>query len=230
MIENQPVDKHDENDIKMRQPNAPASTSVGTRLATDENGPTIKRQVDAPSAGKGMNSGLARALVGGLIGATLGTLAGTLANKRTVKGANYAAKGVGDGAKTVAEGINQAAIGVGNAVKSVAEGINYAVVGGLVDTVKNIPEDAKQSVVGAMDVVKGATEAVKSSDNQSSKIGKERLVVVKKHATTDEVGIAEQGETQTSIEPVDREPVVEPTIPVAQNTSINTEADLRIND
>ena len=227
MIENkQPLDKHDENDSIKRQPNAPASPTVGTRLATDENGPTIKPQIDAPSAGKGMNSGLARALVGGLIGATLGTLAGTLANKRTVKGANYAAKGVGDGAKTVAEGINQAANGVGNAVKSVAEAVNYAVVGGFVDAVKNTPEDAKQSVVdAALDVVKGATEAVKSSA-QNSKQNEERLVVVKKHVTTGEtVGIPKQGETQTtSIS----EPVVEPISVDEQNTSIKTETDFLI--
>jgi len=41
----------------------------------------------------------------------------------------------------------------------------------------------------------------------------ERLVVVNKQVTTGEVGIAEQGETQTAdnLVPVDKEPVVEPT-------------------
>lgn len=212
----QPLDKHDENTDARS-----TGTSIRTDLARDKNGPTITHQSDAHPADRGMNSGLTRALVGGLIGATLGTLAGALANKRTVKGANYAAIDVGDGVKTVAEGINQAAIGVGNAVKSVAEGVNYAVVGRLVDAVNDTAESAKQSVGGALDAAKGATEDVKLSNNQSSKLNEERLVVIKKQATTGEVGIAEQGETPKTeiLVPVDQEPVVEPSIPVdAQNT------------
>ena len=227
MSENkQPLYKHDENadPIAHGQPYAPAGTSIGAGKARDENGPTITGQIDAQPAGRGMNSGLARALVGGLIGATLGTLAGALANKRTVKGANYAAKGVGDGVKTVAEGVNQAASGVGNALKSVAEGVNYAVVGGIVDAVKDTAEGAKQSVAGAPVAAKGATEDVKLSDNQSSKLDEERLVVVNKQATTGEVGIAEQGETQTALilVPVESEPVVELIIPVDAGTPDET--------
>ena len=193
----QPLEQHDENTAPLtkEQPYARSTgTSIRTGLARDENGPTITHQSDAHPADRGMNSGLSRALVGGLIGATLGTLAGALANKRTVLGANYAIIGVDDGVKTVAEGINQAGIGVKNAVKSVAEGINYAVVGGLVNAVNDTAEIALQSVVGALEAAKGATEDVKLFNNQSSNLNEERLVVVKKQVTTGEVGISGQGD------------------------------------
>ncbi len=224
MRENKQVlDKRDENvdPITTGQPYVPAGVARG------ENGPKITGQPDAHPADTGMSTGLGRALMGGLIGATLGILAGALANKRTAKGVNHAAKGVGDGAKTVAEGVNHAAKGVGDAVKSVAEGVNYAVVGpvaqglnqvvtnavdaakntaenagqsvvGAVDAVKGAAEDAGQSVVGAVDAVKGAAEDVKPSDNQSFKAYEEPLVAGNKQVTTGEVGIGEQVETQTA--------------------------------
>ena len=159
----QPLDQHDEKTAPLTKEQHYArstGTSIRTGLARDENGPTITHQSDAHPADRGMNSGLSRALVGGLIGATLGTLAGALANKRTVLGANYALKGVGDGVKTV------------------AEGINYAVVGRLVNAVNDTAENAKQFVVGALGAAKGATEDVKSFNNQSSNLNEERLVVV----------------------------------------------------
>jgi len=61
----QSLDKHDENvePITTGQPyGSSAGTSTGG-LAGDENGPTITHQIDAHPAGRGMNSGLARALV-----------------------------------------------------------------------------------------------------------------------------------------------------------------------
>ena len=90
----------------------------------------------------------------------------------------------------------------------------------LVDAVKDTAETgAKQSVGGALDAAKGATEDVKLSNNQS-KLNEERPVVVKKQTTTGEVGISGQGETPKPqiLVSVDQEPVVEPNIPVAQNT------------
>ena len=215
--------KRDENadPITTKQPYGSTGTSTSAGVARDENGPTIKHQPDAPSAGKGMSTGLSRALVGGLIGVTLGTLAGALANKRTAKGVNHAAKGVGQGAKSVAEGVNHAAKGVGDAVKSVAEGVNYAVVGGLADAVKDISENAEKSVVGAVDALKGAAEDVNPFDNQK--------VAGNKQVTTGEVGIGEQFETQTAdiSVPVEEEVlVVVQAIPVDAGTALTpNEAD-----
>ena len=220
MNDKQTLPKHDESvdPITTAQTYPPAGISVDTDLTGDKDIPEITSQSNDSSTGS-MNSGLARALVGGLIGATLGTLAGAMANKRTAKGANYAAKGVSDGVKTVAEGVNHAAIGVGSAVKSVAKGINYAVVGGLVDVVKDTALEAKQSVSGALDAVKGAAEDVKLSDNQTKL--DERLVVIKKQITPDEVNLA-HSETQTAYisAPVDKEPVNETTASVDVGTPI----------
>ena len=163
MIDNKlPLDKHQENtDLS-----ATAQTytrSTGTNIGNvprDENAPTISRQPDARPASKGISPALARVLTGGLIGLTLGTLAGAFANKKTAKAVNHAAKGVGEGAKTVAEGVNHSAKGVGDVVKSVAEGVNYAVIGA-VESLKDSAEDVEQSTVIAVDAVKDTTEDAK---------------------------------------------------------------------
>jgi gas vesicle protein len=72
-------------------------------------------------------------LVGGLVGGTLGTLAAALANRKTSKGFNHSAEGVGRAFKTIGQGLGQAAQGVGEAAKSVSEGVTYAVVGSAQD-------------------------------------------------------------------------------------------------
>ena len=163
MIDNKlPLDKHQENtDLS-----ATAQTytrSTGTNIGNvprDENAPTISRQPDTRPASKGISPALARLLTGGLIGLTLGTLAGAFANKKTAKAVNHAAKGVGEGAKTVAEGVNHSAKGVGDVVKSVAGGVNYAVIGA-VESLKDSAEDVEQSTVIAVDAVKDTTEDAK---------------------------------------------------------------------
>ena len=142
------------------QPDArPTGTSTGN-VPRDENAPTISRQPDTRPASKGISPALARLLTGGLIGLTLGTLAGAFANKKTAKAVNHAAKGVGEGAKTVAEGVNHSAKGVGDVVKSVAEGVNYAVIGA-VESLKDSAEDVEQSTVIEVDAVKDTTEDAK---------------------------------------------------------------------
>jgi len=101
-------------------------------------------------------------------------------------------------------------------------------VGGLVDTVK-YNRGAKQSVVGA------TTQRVQLRMSSYLIIRSKQYerLVVNKQVTTGEVGIAEQGETQTAdnLVPVDKEPVVEPTTLVdAVTPVIPSETDLHVND
>jgi len=73
---------------KMLNPLRRVKSTAALGLAGDENG-TITHQIDAHPAGRGMNSGLARALV--RTHWCYVTLAGALI-REPVKGANYAAK------------------------------------------------------------------------------------------------------------------------------------------
>lgn len=146
------------------------STKKNTELPKNENIngasiPTEKSSDNLQSKGQKGNN-LNKVLLGGLLGATLGTLAAALSNKKTVQGANLAAKGVGDAVKSVGEGVNVAARGVGEAAKTVAEGVNQGLVSPVVDVIKDTAEGAKKSLGSATDKLKQTAESVNSANQE----------------------------------------------------------------
>jgi gas vesicle protein len=149
--------------------------AVGTKKNTESpkneniNGTSIptEKSSDNSLQSKGQKgNNLNKVLLGGLLGATLGTLAAALSNKKTVQGANLAAKGVGDAVKSVGEGVNVAAKGVGEAAKTVAEGVNQGLVNPVVDAIKDTAEGAKKSLESATDKLKQTAEYVNPADQE----------------------------------------------------------------
>ena len=166
--------------------------------------PTEKRS-DNPLQSKGQKgNNLNKVLLGGLLGATLGTLAAALSNKKTVQGANLAAKGVGDAVKSVGEGVNVAAKGVGEAAKTVAEGVNQGLVSPVVDAIKDTAEGAKKSLESATDKLKQTAEYVNPTEQKFEPQTTYVLIPVEKERIIERTIIVE------SAPPVDSEESVMP--------------------
>ena len=149
----------------------PVSKKISTDLPKNDsiNGASIptEKSSDNPLQSKGQKgNNLNKVLLSGLLGATLGTLAMALSNKKTVQGANMAAKGVGDAVKSVGEGVNVAVKGVGDAAKTVVDGFNQGLVSPVVDAFKDTAEGAKKSLESATDKLKQTAEYVNPADQE----------------------------------------------------------------
>jgi phage-related protein len=214
----------------------------------EENVDPITDRVDPHSTGTVRSDQLAKVGIGVVLGAVAGAVAGALVGKVTVENVNNTVKSVGDAVKGAAEGVNHTVKGVGDAIKSVAENVNHTVkdvgdavqgaaedvnhnVKGTVGVVKGAAEGVNHTVKGTVDAVKGAAENVNHTVKGTVDAAyEERLVADEKQAKTGEVGI-EQLETQTTyiLVPVDKQRVVERTIPLDSRTPLAPgEADFHI--
>lgn len=215
------LDKNDENVDRMTtgQPYTRLTgTSIGAGLATEENGPTIALQPDAPPD-RGMSNRLAQAAIGAVVGAVVGTVAGALANKKTVRSINHSFKGVGDAVKGATEGVKHTVKRAGDALQGTTEGVasgfnhtvevageafqgtqedvNHTVVGAR-EAFQGIDEDVNQTVVGAGEQVQHTLDDAKPSEHQSFKLYQERLLADKKQVKTAQISIGKHVETQTA--------------------------------
>jgi|GEM_PF-3390043 len=191
------------------------SKKISTELPKDESikgasMPTEKSS-DNPLQSKGQKgNNLNKVLLGGLLGATLGTLAAALSNKKTIQGANLAAKGVGDAVKSVGEGVNVAAKGVGEAAKTVAEGVNQGLVNPVVDAIKDTAEGAKKSLESATDKLKQTADYVNPADQEFEPQTTYVLIPVEKERIIERTIIVESAPNVDSEESVMPEELNQP--------------------
>ena len=180
------------------------SKKISTELPKNEsiNGASIptEKSSDNLKSKEQKGNNLNKVLLGGLLGATLGTLAAALSNKKTIKGANLAAKGVGDAVKSVGEGVNVAAKGVGDAAKTVVEGVNQGLVSPVVDAFKDTAEGAKKSLESATDKLKQTAEYVNPADQEFEPQTTYVLIPVEKERIIERTIIIEPAPTVDSEE------------------------------